>query len=179
MGDVTTASNVGAGNEWFKQKNGTVLEFNTFDIAGGLTANLAADVWTIDATLLLNQINDISDALGVLAGEVADLQSQILIANHYLIEYSAIALTPTTFNDPQEHLYVINGVIAQAVTLPAAPLAADDGNKITVKNRNAAVASISVSGGALNIDGTGIVDIPTNGSMTFVYSHATTEWFIT
>lgn len=176
-GTITGADNVGGANEWFFQNNAGTLEFNTFDIAGGLQANLAANVWTIDATLLSNQINDLSDAISSLADTIAIFQEQLLVANYFLIEYVSGAAPNLTFNSPQEHMYVANGVIPQALVLPVA-LAGDDGAKITVKNRNTAVASISVSGNGLNIDATGIVNIPTNGSMTFVYSHATTEWFI-
>jgi len=177
-GTVTDAANVGGQNEWFFQNNAGVLEFNTFEAIGGLAATLNANVWSIDGTFLLNGINDLSDALSTLAGEVAVLQEQILTATQYLIVYSAVALTNTTLNYPKIHMYVINGGIAQAVTLPV-PLAADDGGSIVVKNRNTAVVSISVTGsGGLLIDGGGIVNIPTGASMTFVYSHATTEWFI-
>lgn len=178
MGDVTNASNVGGANGWFFQKNAGVLEFNTFDVLGGLTASLNANVWTIDSTLLSDQIADLATAISDLAALIAPLQEQILVSNQYLIEYTAIAVTNMTLNYPKEHMYVTNGVIAQSLLLPAAPAALDDGGKIVVKNRNLAVASVSVSGNGLNIDGGGIVAIPQNGSMTFVYSHATTEWFI-
>lgn len=62
-GEINTASNVGTGNEWFKQKTGTDLEFRTFAVANGLSASLASDVWTFgisDAGITYAKIQNVS-----------------------------------------------------------------------------------------------------------------------
>lgn len=69
VGDITGAINVGGGNAWFNSEAAGVLQFNTFETDGVITASYNANVWTLALDGIVPPANG---GLGVNLGDPED-----------------------------------------------------------------------------------------------------------